>query len=94
MEDRPDTDPGMVAYKKCLRWARELKKMNKTKEYWKLQVKCNEKAAQLGYFKEWGKVADATNSEVVDKDYDSSEDMGERGEFESEEVDGIPKVEV
>ena len=48
----------------------------------------------MGYFKEWGKVAGATNSEVVDKDYDSSEDMGERGEFESEEVDGIPKVEV
>jgi hypothetical protein len=56
MEDRADTDPGMEAYKKCLEWARELKKMDKTREYWKLQVKCDEKAAQLGYFKEWGKV--------------------------------------
>jgi hypothetical protein len=94
MEDRADTDPGMEAYKKCLEWARELKQMNETKEYRKLQVKCNEKAAQLGYFKEWGKVADATSSKVADKDYDSLEDMDEGGEFELEEMDGIPKVEV
>jgi hypothetical protein len=94
MEDHPDTDPGMEAYKKCLGWARELKKMNKTKEYWTLQEKCNEKAVQLGYFKEWGKVAGATNSKVADKDYDLSEDMDEGGEFELEEMDRIPKVEV
>jgi hypothetical protein len=48
MEDRADTDPGMEAYKKCLEWARELKQMNETKEYCKLQVKCNDKAVQLG----------------------------------------------
>ena len=31
---------------------------------------------------------------MAEKDYDSSEDMDEGGEFQLEEMDGIPKVEV
>ena len=37
MEDRDDTDPGVIAYNKCLDWSRELKKLKGTKEHGLLQ---------------------------------------------------------
>jgi hypothetical protein len=54
MEDRDDSDEGVVAYKECLEWSRELKKLSDTHDYWRLHQSCNMKAGVLGYLKEWG----------------------------------------
>lgn len=55
MDDRDENDEGVKAYKECLNWSRELKKMSKSHEYWKLRKALNQKAESLGYLKEWGK---------------------------------------
>ena len=90
MEDRAATDPGMEEYLKCLNWARELKKMGETRDYWLLEIKCNEKAAQLGYFKEWGKVV--SGRKIKETDECESEEKGV--ELVLEEEDGIPEYEI
>ena len=91
MEDRAPRDAGMKEYLMCLNWARELKKMGDTREYWTLEIKCNEKAALLGYFKEWGKAVKGRKRAVY---RESESDDEEVGELVLEEVDGIPEVDI
>lgn len=92
MEDRDDTDPGVIAYNKCLDWSRELKKLKGTKEYGLLQRQCNKKAVEIGFLKEWGKEAGRFSGTA--KKTETQDVVEEAPVFELDDYETIPIVEI
>ena len=88
MEDRDVTDPGVIAYNKCLQWSRELKKLQGTKDYGLLQRQCNKKAVELGFLKEWGREAGRGSA----KEPEEGTVIEEAPVFQLDEYESIPIV--
>jgi hypothetical protein len=92
MENRPDSDPGVAMYNKCLDWARDLKKLKDTRDYADLRIECNKKCCELGYIKVLAGLEEEDALERVSRVDRSS--IVEAPWFCIDDIDKIPEYEV